>query len=68
MDTIRHRENISSGQIFTNIFKLRLDLECSDPIFPQDALAYDAVLANQVWSQMDQQFRRFSRNSHILVI
>ena len=33
-----------------NIFNLRcdLDLERSNPIFPQDTLAYDAVLSNQV--------------------
>ena len=42
-----------------NIFNLRcdLDLERSNPIFPQDTPAYDAVLSNQVWMQMDQQFR-----------
>ena len=44
---------------FTNILNLHCDLdhECSNPIFPQDTLAYDAVLSNQVWLQMDQQFR-----------
>ena len=30
--------------------------------------AYDAVLSNQVWLQIDQQFRKYSRNSHILII
>ena len=25
------------------------DLECSNPIFAQNALVYDAVLSNQVW-------------------
>ena len=45
-----------------------LDLQPSNPIFQQDTLAYDAVLANQVWLQMDPQFRRYSKNSHILII
>ena len=39
-----------------------------NPIFPQDTPAYDAVLSNQVCSQTDQQFRRYSKNSHILII
>ena len=52
-------QKISSGQTVTDILNLccDLDLECSNPIFPQDTLAYDAVLSNQVWLQMDQQFR-----------
>ena len=39
---------ISSGQIFTDILNLRcdLDLERSNPILPQDTLAYNAVLPN----------------------
>ena len=54
-------QKILSGQTFTNILNLccDLDLECSNPTFPQDTLAYDAVLSNQVWSQTDQQFRHF---------
>ena len=31
-------------------------------------LAYDAVLSNYVLLQMEQQFRRYCRNSHILLI
>ena len=31
-----------------------LDLECSNPIFAQGTLAYDVLLPNQVWLQMDQ--------------
>ena len=60
----------NTRQIFTDIFNLRcdLDLERSNPIFPQDTLAYDVVLANRVWLQPDQQFGRHSRNSHILII
>ena len=47
-------QKISSGQTFTNILNLRcdLDLECSNPIFPQGTLAYDAVLSNEVWLQI----------------
>ena len=41
---------------------------CSNPVFPQNTLAYDAVLSNQIWLQIYQQFRRNSRNSHILII
>ena len=39
---------ISSGQIFTDILNLRcdLDLECSNPVSPQNTLAYNAVLPN----------------------
>ena len=67
-DMIGHRENII--QTFTNILNLRCDLNlaCSNPIFPQDTPAYDASLPNQVWMQIDQQFRRYDRNSHILII
>ena len=63
-------QKISSGQTFTNILNLccDLDLECSNPIFPQDTTASNVVLSNQVWLQTDQKFRRYSRNSHILVI
>ena len=63
-------QKISSEQAFTNIFYLHcdLDLERSNPIFPQDTLAYDTLLPNQVWLQIDQQFRRYSKNSHILII
>ena len=34
----------------------------------EDTPAYDAVLSKHVWLQTDQQFRRYSRNSHILII
>ena len=54
---------------FTNILNLccDFDLEHSNLIFPQDTPAYDTVLSNQVWLQMDQQFRRYSENSQILM-
>ena len=63
-------QKISPGQIFTDIFNLRcdLDLECSNPIFPQGHSGLYVVLANRVWLQTDQQFGRYSRNSHILII
>ena len=40
---------------FTNILNLCCDLALvrSNPIFPQDTLAYDAVLQNQIWLQMN---------------
>ena len=57
-------------QTFTDIlnFCCDLDFERSNPIFPQDTLAYDTIPPNQVWLQTDQQFKRCSRNSHILII
>ena len=63
-------QKISSGQIFINILNLccDLDLECNNPIFPQHTLAYDAIVSKQVWLQTDQQFRRYSKNSHRLII
>ena len=63
-------QKISSGQTFAYIIKLRcdLDLQRSNPIFPQGPPVCDAVLTNQVWLQMDQQFRRYSKNSLILII
>ena len=63
-------QKISPGQIFTDIFNLRcdLDLKRSNPICPQDTLAYNVVLSNWVWLQPAQQFGRHSRNSHILII
>ena len=58
------------GTVFTDILNLHcdLDLECSNPILPQNTPAYDAVPSNQVWLQTDQQFKRYSKNSHILII
>ena len=45
-----------------------LDLDHNRAIFSQDNPPYDNVLSNQVWLQMYQQFKRSSRNSHILII
>ena len=63
-------QKILSEQTFTNILNLRcdLDLERGNPIFPQNTPASDVVLSNQVYLQMDQLFRRYSKNSHILII
>ena len=63
-------QKISSGQTFTGILNLCCDLhfECSNPIFPQNAPVYDAVLPNQVWFQTDQHFWWYRRNSPILNI
>ena len=66
MDTIGHAEKISSGQTFTDILNLccDLDCECSNPIFQQGTLAYDAVVSNHVWLHTNQQFRRYNRKSY----
>ena len=39
-----------------NILTLRCDLdsECSNPLFPQDTLAYDDVSSDQVWKLRSQ--------------
>ena len=41
-------QKITSGQTFTDVLNhcCDLDLECSNPFFSQDTLAYDAVLSN----------------------
>ena len=69
-DAIWHKEKISSRQTFTDILNLRcdLDLQRSSPIFQKNTLAYDAVLSKKIWLQTNQQFRRYSRNNHILII
>ena len=63
-------KKVSSRQTFTVILNPHCDLDLghSKPIFPVNTLAYDAVLSNHVWFQMDQQFRRYSKHSHILII
>ena len=66
---IERMEKIS-GQTFTDILNLHcdLDLQRSNPIFPQDTPAYDAALSKKVWLQTNQHFRRYSKNSHSLII
>ena len=63
----RLEDIIWTKSTFTDTLKIHcdLDLECSNPVFPHDTLAYDTVLLSQAWLQTDQQFRRYSRNSHI---
>ena len=58
-------QKISFQQTFTDILNLHCDLDHkhSNPIFPQDTPAYDAVLSNQVWLKTGQQFRKYNRNS-----
>ena len=70
MDMIGHTGKISAGQTFTDILNLCCDLglECSNHIFQQNTLAYDTVLSNQVWLQINLQFRRYHRNNDILII
>ena len=60
----------SEDIIQTNILNLRcdLDLKRSNSIFPQNTPAYDAVPSDQFWLKTDQQFRRYSKNSQILII
>ena len=43
---------------------MTLTLNAVIHFFPQDTLAYNAVLPNQVWLQMDQQFGRYTRKSY----
>ena len=69
-DMMGYTKKRSSRQTFTDILNLSLwpwPLT-QNPIFQQNTPAYDAVLSNQVWLQTDQQFRRYNRNSHILII
>ena len=56
--------------ITIDILTLRcdLDLEGNNPHFPQNALAYDNLSSDQVWLPKNQQFRRYSRKSHTLII
>ena len=61
-------ENIIWIDINILILRCDLDLECSSPIFRQDALAYDSLSSDQVWLPKIQQFRRYSSQSHNLII
>ena len=56
--------------INVNILTLRcnLDLEGNNPFFQEDALAYDNLSSDQVWLPKNQQFRRYSSQSNILII
>ena len=58
--------------IWTNVniltFCFDLDPKCSNPFYSQDTLAYDDVSSDQVWFPRNQQFRQYSRKSHIFII
>ena len=62
----RHHLHEQSLTFWT--FAVTLTLNAVISFFPQDTPVYDAVLSNQVWLQTDQQFRRYNKNSHILII
>ena len=63
-------QNLSSRQTFTDILNLPcdLDFEFTNQNLPQDIPAYDVILSNQAWLHTDEQFRKYRRNSHILII
>ena len=50
------------------ILTLCCDLDCNNPIFPQDTLAYDNLSSDHVWLPKNQQFIRYSSQSNILII
>ena len=47
---------------------MTLTLKTVMQFFPQDTLAYAAVLSDQAWLQTDQQFRRYNTISHFFYI
>ena len=53
-----------------NSLTLRCDLdpEYSSHFSSQDTVAYDDVSSDQFWSPRNQQFRKYTRKSHILII
>ena len=61
-DTLAH-DDASSNQVW-----LQKDLECSYSFFSEDTLAYDDVSSDPVWLLKNQQFRRYTRKSRILMI
>ena len=63
-------EDIRWTNIDISTLHCDLDFECSDPFFfsPQNTLAYVNVLSDQAWLPRNQQFRRYSRKSHILIL
>ena len=60
-------ENIIWINIDILTVRCDLDLECNNPVFPQDALAYNNLSSDQVWLPKNQQFRRYSSQSNILI-
>ena len=64
-------QKISSGQTFTDILNLRCDTDferSNQFCFSYYNLASDYVSSDQVWLPRTQQFRMYSRKSHILII
>ena len=62
-------QKISSGQTLTLWpFAVTLTLNALIHFFSQDTLASDDVSSDQVWLPRNQQFRKYSRKNHILVI
>ena len=61
-------ENIIWINIDILTLRCDLDLECNNPIFPQDALACDNLSSDYVWLPKNQQFRRYRSQSNILII
>ena len=69
-----HHHTIFGNKIFCdseNIIRIKIQLhylKSSNLLFPQNTLAYDDVLSDQVWLPRNQQFRKYSTKSHILII
>ena len=61
-------ENIIWKSIDILTLRCDLDLECNNPIFPQDDLAYNNLSSDQAWWPMNQQFRKYSSQSNIFII
>ena len=61
-------ENIIWINIDILTLRCDLDLEGNNPLFPQDALAYNNLSSDQVWLPKNQQFRRYSSQSNVLII
>ena len=49
-------------------FTVALTLNAVIQLFSQVTLAYDDVSSDQIWLSRNQQFRKYSRKSHILII
>ena len=61
-------ENIIWINIYILTLRCGLDLGGNNPLFSQDTLAYDNLSWDQVWLPKNQQFRRYSSQSNVLII
>ena len=61
-------ENIIWINIDILTLRCNLDLDCNNPSFPQDAPAHHNLSSDYVWLPKNQQFRRYSSQSNILII